>query len=152
MRFTRDAFPFIYDENVELEIGKANQLKSGNDIAIIASGEIMDLAIQACNELEELGIEARLLDMHTIKPLDKEAVLKAIRECGPIITIEDHNILNGLGSAVAEVIAEYGKGKLKRIGVRDVFGESGPYEVLLEANGISVKEIVKASKLLLNKC
>lgn len=149
MRFTRDAFPFIYDENVQLEIGKANLLREGNDIAIIACGEIMSVAISACDTLQNEGINARLLDMHTIKPLDEQAVVSAIEECGAIITVEDHNIINGLGSAVSEVIAEYGKGKLKRIGIRDRFGESGPYEELIGANGITVEEIVKWAKQLL---
>ena len=149
MRFTRDAFPFIYDENIQLEIGKANLLKDGNDIAIIASGEIMSVAINACEALKKEGINARLLDMHTIKPLDEQVVVKAINECGALITVEDHNILNGLGSAVSEVLAEYGKGKLKRIGIRDKFGESGHYEELLAANGITVEEIVKSAKELL---
>ena len=81
--------------------------------------------------------------MHTIKPLDREAVVKAIHETGRIVTIEDHNILNGLGSAVAEVMAEEGKGKLKRMGVQDRFGESGPYELLLADNGVSVAEVKK---------
>jgi transketolase len=149
MRFTRDAFPFIYDENIQLEIGKANLLKEGNDIAVIASGEIMSVAINACEALKKEGIDARLLDMHTIKPLDERAVVEAIEECGALITVEDHNIINGLGSAVAEVMAEYGKGRLKRIGVRDKFGESGPYEELLASNGITVDEIVKSAKELL---
>lgn len=149
MRFTRDAFPFIYDENVELEIGKANQLVEGNDIAIIATGEIMGVAIKACEALKSEGINARLLDMHTIKPLDETAVLKAIEDCGAIITVEDHNILNGLGSAVSEVIAEHGKGKLKRIGISDKFGESAPYEELLKINGITVEEILKSAKELI---
>jgi transketolase len=87
--------------------------------------------------------------MHTIKPLDEEAVIKAINECGTLITVEDHNILNGLGSAVSEVLAEYGKGKLKRIGIKDKFGESGPYDKLLVANGITVEEILKSAKALL---
>jgi len=151
MRFTRDPIPYIYDESVELEIGKANVLKEGNDIAIIASGDIMDFAVKAVEGLQDLGISARLLDMHTIKPLDVAAVIDAINLCGSIITIEDHNIMNGLGSAVSEVIAEYGKGKLKRMGVQDRFGESGPYEKLLEINGVTVANIIENAKALLNR-
>ncbi len=151
MRFTRDPIPYIYDESVELEIGKANVLKEGNEIAIIASGDIMDFAVKAVEGLQDLGITARLLDMHTIKPLDVAAVIDAIDSCGSIITIEDHNIMNGLGSAVSEVIAEYGKGKLKRMGVQDRFGESGPYEKLLEINGVTVADIIENAKALLNR-
>ncbi|NCB02148.1 MAG: hypothetical protein EOM67_08280 [Spirochaetia bacterium] len=99
--------------------------------------------------LEKEGIHTRLIDMHTIKPLDKDTVLKAIDECKHIITIEDHNIINGLGSAVAEVIAEEGRGKLVRMGVRDHFGESGPYHQLLEANGITTASIVEQVKKIL---
>lgn len=146
MRFTRDAFPFIYDENSSFEIGKANILIEGTDIAIIASGDIMSYAVKACEGLGKEGINARLLDMHTIKPLDIEAVISAIDECGSIITIEDHTIINGLGSAVAEVIAEYGKGHLKRMGVNDQFGESGPYDVLLAVNGVTVDNIIENAK------
>lgn len=142
MRFTRDAFPFVYSENDEFEIGKAVELREGNDAAMIVNGDVMALALFAHKKLENMGYRVRLLDMHTIKPLDEEAVNKAIDECGVILTLEDHNILNGLGSAVAEVISERGKGKLKRMGVQDQFGESGPYLDLLELNGVSVDAIV----------
>ena len=151
MRFTRDAFPFIYESGVELTIGKANMLRGGRDAAIIATGDIMDYALKAAEALKAEGINVRLLDMHTIKPLDTEAVISAIEDCGKIVTVEDHNIINGLGSAVAEVMAEYGKGKLKRMGIQDQFGESGPYADLLAKNGVSVDFIVREVKTLLNK-
>ncbi len=149
MRFTRDPIPYIYEGIPELEIGKAHQLHDGNDVAIIANGDIMSFPYEAVKILEKEGIHTRLIDMHTIKPLDVQAVKNAIKECHNIITIEDHNIINGLGSAVAEVIAEYGKGKLIRMGVQDVFGESGPYIQLLEANGVTVDAIVANVKKLL---
>ena len=149
MRFTRDAFPFIYDANAQLEIGKANILREGKDIAIIASGDIMSFALKAADELKGKGIGVRVIDMHTIKPLDRDAVISAVNDCGRIITIEDHNIINGLGSAVAELMAEMGKGRLKRMGIQDQFGESGPYEKLLEANGVSAQFIVEEAKKLL---
>jgi transketolase len=149
MRFTRDAFPFIYEPNAKLEIGKASILREGKDAAIIAAGDIMSFALAAVDKLKSQGIEVRLIDMHTVKPLDKDAVISAIQDCGNIVTVEDHNIINGLGSAVSEVIAEYGKGKLKRMGVQDRFGESGPYEKLLEANGVSAEFIIQeVTKLL----
>jgi transketolase len=151
MRFTRDAFPFIYEADAKLEIGKAHVLREGKDAALIASGDVMSFALKAADSLKEQGISVRVLDMHTIKPLDKEAVISAVDDCGVIITVEDHNILNGLGSAVAEVIAEYGKGRLKRMGVQDRFGESGPYEKLLEANGVSPDLIVQEIKKILSK-
>lgn len=148
LRFTRDAVPVIYDENEEFIIGKAKKLKTGKDIAIIANGDTVYLALEAVTRLEEQGISATLLDMHTIKPLDKEAVLECL-EIGNIVTVEDHNILNGLGSAVCEVAAEEGMGRVKRIGVQDRFGESAPYEKLLEINGITIENIVATAKEML---
>ncbi|QEN08141.1 transketolase family protein [Oceanispirochaeta crateris] len=150
LRFTRDAIPYIYDENASFKIGKAVQLKEGKDVAIIANGDILSRAVAAAEELEAEGISVRLLDMHTIKPLDVEAVKKCIDEIGFIVTVEDHNILNGLGSAVCEVVAEMGSGRVKRIGIQDQFGESAPYEYLLEKNGISVKNIVASAKDLIH--
>ena len=149
LRFTRDKVPVIYDENTEFVIGKANQIRDGKDVAIIANGDTVRLAIQAAEELEAQGITARVLDMHTIKPLDVEAVQSCIDEIGAIITVEDHNIMNGLGSAVCEVAAEAGKGKVKRIGIQDQFGQSAPYERLLEMNGVTVENIVAQAKTLI---
>ena len=146
LRFTRDAIPQIYDEDAEFGIGKANQLKEGKDVAIIANGDTVRLALDAAKELEAKGITARVLDMHTIKPLDTEAVTACINEIGKVITVEDHNILNGLGSAVCEVAAEMGKGIVKRIGVQDQYGQSAPYERLLAMNGITVENIVKTAE------
>lgn len=146
LRFTRDAIPQIYDEDAEFVIGKANQLKEGKDVAIIANGDTVRLALDAAKELEAKGITARVLDMHTIKPLDTEVVTACINEIGKVITVEDHNILNGLGSAVCEVAAEMGKGIVKRIGVQDQYGQSAPYERLLAMNGITVENIVKTAE------
>ena len=149
LRFTRDNVPCIYDENDTFTIGKAKHLRDGKDVAILANGDTVWMALAAAEELEKEGITARVLDVHTIKPLDVQAVTSCVEDIGKLITVEDHNILNGLGSAVAEVIAEMGKGKLKRIGVQDQFGQSAPYERLLEMNGITVENIVRQAKLLL---
>ncbi|MBQ2564095.1 MAG: transketolase family protein [Oscillospiraceae bacterium] len=149
LRFTRDKVPVIYDENTEFVIGKANRIRDGKDVAIIANGDTVRLAIQAAEELEAQGITARVLDMHTIKPLDVEAVQACIDDIGAIVTVEDHNIMNGLGSAVCEVAAEAGKGKVKRIGIQDQFGQSAPYERLLEMNGVTVENIVAQAKTLI---
>ena len=146
LRFTRDAIPQIYDEDAEFVIGKANQLKEGKDVAIIANGDTVRLALDAAKELEAKGITARVLDMHTVKPLDTEAVTACINEIGKVITVEDHDILKGLGSAVCEVAAEMGKGVVKRIGVQDQYGQSAPYERLLAMNGITVENIVKTAE------
>ena len=146
LRFTRDNIPVIYDENTTFEIGKAVKLSEGRDVAIIANGDTVRLGIEAKEALEKEGISVRLLDMHTIKPLDKEAVVACVNDIGKIITVEDHNIINGLGSAVCEVAAEMGKGKVHRIGIQDQFGQSAPYERLLAMNGITVENIIKQVK------
>lgn len=148
LRFTRDTMPFIYDENEEFIIGKAKRLKEGHDIAIIANGDTVYLALEAAKQLESKGISVKLLDMHTIKPLDRDAVVECVN-IGKIITVEDHNIINGLGSAVCEVVAEEGRGKVRRIGVQDQFGQSAPYEKLLELNGITIENIVNTAQELL---
>ena len=142
LRFTRDAIPVIYDENTKFEIGKANLLRDGKDVALIANGDTVCLALEAAEQLAAKGISARVVDMHTIKPLDVGMVKDCIENIGKIITIEDHNILNGLGSAVADIVAESGKAVLRRIGIQDQYGQSAPYERLLEMNGITVENIV----------
>ena len=151
LRFTRDAIPTIYDENEEFEIGKAKQLRDGRDLAIIANGDTVRLAIEAAETLAAQGIEARLLDMHTVKPVDTDAVVAAVMDCDQIITVEDHNIINGLGAAVACVAAEMGRGRVWRLGIQDQFGQSAPYERLLELNGVTVENIVSVACRLTKK-
>ncbi len=145
LRFTRDPVPFMYDEHAEFTIGKAHTYREGSDVVVIANGDTLTIGLRACEMLASKGVSARLLDMHTIKPLDTEAVIKAINDTGKIITVEDHNIINGLGSAVCEVAAGMGKGKVVRIGIRDQFGESAPYEELLAMNGITAEKITEAA-------
>ena len=111
LRFTRDAVPVIYDEDQKFTIGKAVRLRDGKDVAIIAIGDTVRLALDAARELESKGISARVLDMHTLKPLDNEAVDACINDIGKIITVEDHNIINGLGSAVCERAARQGRAR-----------------------------------------
>nr|WP_212505695.1 transketolase C-terminal domain-containing protein [Anaerotalea alkaliphila] len=151
LRFTRDAVPVIYDEDQEFEIGKAVKISEGKDIAIIANGDTVRLGLEAKNLLEAEGVGVTLLDMHTIKPLDVDAVLEAAAKTGRIITVEDHNIINGLGSAVCEVVSEEANAKVKRIGVQDQFGMSAPYERLLAMNGITVENIVATAKEMLGR-
>ena len=146
LRFTRDPIAVLYDDNVELQLGKAHQIQDGKDIAIIANGDTVRLAIEAGKKLQAEGISARIIDMHTIKPLDTEVVKDCLETIGKVITVEDHNIINGLGSAVCEVAAELGKGQVKRMGIQDRFGESAPYEHLLAKNGVSVDHIVETAK------
>lgn len=149
LRFTRDAVPVIYDDDAEFVIGRANKLRDGEQVAIIAIGDTVRLALEAADRLAAEGISARVLDMHTLKPLDTDAVAACINDIGRIVTIEDHNILNGLGSAVCECVAEAGRGVVRRIGVQDQFGGSAPYERLLEINGICVDNIVVQTKSML---
>lgn len=146
LRFTRDPIAVLYDDDVELQLGKAHQIQDGKDIAIIANGDTVRLAIEAGKKLQAKGISARVIDMHTIKPLDTDVVKDCLETIGKVITVEDHNIINGLGSAVCEVAAELGKGKVKRMGIQDRFGESAPYEHLLAKNGVSVDHIVETAK------
>jgi transketolase len=149
IRFTRDEMPLYYSDDEEFEIGKGKFLKRGKDISIIATGDMLHQALEAAEQLEKDGISIELVDMHTIKPLDNDIINEAIDNTGKIITVEDHNILNGLGSAVAEVIAERGKGILRRIAIKDVFAESGPYFELLRKYEIDSGFIVKTAKELL---
>lgn len=146
LRFTRDAVPVIYGEEEEFTIGKAKRLREGTDVAILANGDTLCLALEAAELLEQDGISARVLDFHTIKPLDVDAVNQCLEEIGRLITVEDHNILNGLGSAVAEVAAERGQGILRRVGVQDQFGMSAPYERLLARNGITAGHIAELAR------
>ena len=151
LRFTRDAIPVIYDENDTFEIGKANQLRDGSDVAIIANGDTVRLALEAAETLAAAGISVRVLDMHTIKPLDVEAVHACVADIGKIITVEDHNILNGLGSAVADVVAESNGARLRRVGIQDQFGMSAPYDRLLAMNGVTTEHIVELAHSLCGK-
>ncbi len=148
LRFTRDAVPFIYDEDEEFVIGKAKVLREGTDVAIIANGDTLRLGIAAADLLQADGVSVRLVDMHTIKPIDRAEVLESIKT-GRIVTVEDHNIINGLGSAVSEIVAEQGGAKVRRVGVQDQFGQSATYEELLEMNGITVENIVAQARQLL---
>lgn len=136
----------VYDETVKFEIGKGIQLSDGNDVSIIATGLMVQEAVKAKDILETEGIQVRLIDMHTIKPLDKDLVLKAARETGAIVTCEEHNIIGGLGSAVAETVTEEAPCIVKRVGVRDVFGKSGTPAALLQMYGMTFTDIVKAAK------
>lgn len=151
LRFTRDPIEAVYEDDVSLTIGKANQLMDGVDLTLIANGDTVCIAVDAARQLQKDGASVRVLDMHTIKPLDVQAVNAAISDTGRIITVEDHNIINGLGSAVAEIIAERGEGKLKRIGVQDAFGESAPYEELLKKNGITAEQIILEARRLMKQ-
>lgn len=149
VRLGRMAVNTINDENTyKFEIGKGVEIKEGNDVTIIATGIMVDEAIAASEELAKDGISARVINIHTLKPIDKEIIIKAAKETGAIVTAEEHSIIGGLGSAVCEVLAEECPVPVKRIGVRDTFGESGKPNELLEKYGLKAKNIVDAVKAL----
>lgn len=150
MRFSRLATPvFNNPETYKFEIGKAITMREGKDVAIIAAGLPVASAMEAAEKLAAEGIEARVIDMHTIKPLDEEAVLRAAKEIGKIVTVEEHSVIGGLGSAVAEVIAEQCPAKLKRVGIYDRYTESGPAEALIHHYGLDGEGVYNAVKAFL---
>ncbi|MEW5803610.1 MAG: transketolase family protein [bacterium] len=146
VRLSRCKFPVVFDSHYRFQKGKAALLEDGSDATVIAIGIMINRAIQALEILKKEGIHARLLNMSTIKPIDQEAILAAARETGAIVTAEEHSIIGGLGSAVAEVISEHWPVPLKRIGVRDCFGISGDAEKLLTHYGLTAEAIVQAVK------
>ena len=150
MRFSRLATPvFNNPETYKFEIGKAITMREGKDVTIIAAGLPVASAMEAAEKLAAEGIEARVIDMHTIKPLDEAAVLRAAKEIGKIVTVEEHSVIGGLGSAVAEVLAEQCPAKLKRVGVYDRYTESGPAEALIHHYGLDGEGVYSAVKAFL---
>ena len=147
LRFGRLAVPVFHDEaNFKFEIGKGEVLQEGSDVAIIANGLLVNEAIEAGKALAEAGISARVINLCTIKPLDEELVLKAARECGKIITCEEHSTIGGLGEAVCALLSEKCPTPVRRIGVNDEFGHSGPAAALLKQFGLSAEHIVEVAK------
>ena len=147
LRFGRLAVPVFHDEsNFKFEIGKGEVLQEGTDVAIIANGLLVNEAIEAGKALAEAGISARVINLCTIKPLDEELVLKAARECGKIITCEEHSTIGGLGEAVCALLSEKCPTPVRRIGVNDEFGHSGPAAALLKQFGLSAEHIVDTAR------
>lgn len=141
IRLGRSPIPVFHDENYAFEIGKAETLIEGKDVAIIANGIMVYEAMKAAELLKEKGISAEVINMPTIKPLDKEAILAAAKKCGRIVTVEEHNVYGGLGEAVAGVVAEKYPVPVHKMGVKDVFGKSGKAEEVLEDYGLTDKDI-----------
>ena len=147
LRFGRLAVPVFHDpDNYHFEIGKGEQLTEGSDVAIIATGLEVNEALIAAEQLKNEGIQARVINLCTIKPLDEELVVKAAKECGAVVTCEEHSILGGLGEAVAAVLGEQCPIPMRRVGVKDVFGHSGPAWELLEQFGLRSDAIIAAVK------
>lgn len=150
LRLGTNKEPEIYDNDYLFKIGKGVTLKDGKDITLIGTGSILKDILDAANKLQQEGITARVINIHTLKPIDKELIIKAIEETKKIITIEDHSVIGGLGSAVAEIIAESGKGIVfKRIGLHDFSKGYGSYTQVKEINGIDIGKIIDSVKMLL---
>jgi transketolase len=146
IRFGRAATPVIHDENYEFKIGKGEVLREGKDVLIIATGIMVAKALEAAETLSKDNIEATVVNIASIKPLDTELIVSLAKNIGKVITAEEHSIIGGLGSAVAEVLSEEYPAKLKRIGIKDVFGQSGTPDLLLKHYGLTPEAIVEAAK------
>ena len=147
MRFGRAAVPVINDNpDYKFEFGKGIVLREGKDVAIIANGLCVASALEAAEKLAAEGVEAKVINMHTIKPLDEELVLAAAKECGKVVTVEEHSIIGGLGGAVCECLAEKCPTPVKRIGINDVFGESGSAGALLAKYGLDGEGVYASVK------
>ena len=152
LRFGRLAVPVFHDEaNYHFEIGKGEQLTEGNDIAIVATGLMVNEARKAAETLAAEGIHARVINIHTIKPLDEDIILKAAKECGKIVTAEEHNVIGGLGEAVCSLLSEKLPTPVRRVGVQDKFGCSGPAWDLLKEYSLDAATICKTAKEMLGR-
>lgn len=146
VRLGRSGIPVIYDEAESIEIGRAKVIKEGKDVTIFATGIMVDSAIKAGKILEESGIDAEIIDIHTIKPIDKEAIIASAKKTGKVVTAEEHSIIGGLGSAVAEVLSQNLPTKMAFVGQQDTFGESGKPDELRKKYGMTEEDIVNAVK------
>ena len=145
LRFTRDPVPVIYGKDMDFKIGRAIKLKEGKDVTIVSLGDMAWSSLQAAEVLEKDGISAEVIDMPTVKPVDEDAIIISARKTGAVVTIEDHQITGGLGSAVAEVLAENYPVPVKRIGLKNTFAQSGEYELLLKKYGLGIDDIIEAA-------
>lgn len=148
VRLGRASVPVLYDGDHQFQLGKAEMLRDGSDVTVIATGIMVSAAVEAAESLAEEGISVRVLDMHTIKPLDEEAVIKAAKETGKIVTAEEHSVIGGLGSAVAETVVRNCPVPVEMVGQKDVFGESGKPDELLKKYGMTAGDVVEAVKKL----
>ena len=146
LRLGRVPTPILTDETTPFELGRANVMRPGDDVAIVSIGAMLELALRAAEELDRDGIEARVIDMHTLKPLDRAALDAAAAECGALVTVEEHTIVGGLGGAVAEYLAGTRPTRVEMVGIRDTFGESGTPDALLRKYGITVEAVVAAAR------
>ena len=146
VRLGRAAVPVYYKEEDDIVLGRGNQIRDGKDVSIIATGIMVPDAVEAAQKLAEEGIDARVIDIHTIKPIDEEIIIKAAKDTGAIVTAEEHSVIGGLGEAVAQVVVKNCPVKMAMVGQQDVFGESGKPDELREKYGMTAEDIVKAVK------
>ncbi len=146
MRFGRLAVPVVFDDDYKFEVGKGVELREGNDVTVIATGLMVKEALEAYDLLKEEGINARIINMATIKPIDREIIIKAAKETGAIVTAEEHSVIGGLGGAVSEVVCEECPVPVIKLGVYDTFGHSGPAPKLLDEFGLRAVNIVEKAK------
>ncbi len=146
LRLSRLATPVIYNEDQKFEIGKAIQIGDGTDATIFATGVTVSEALKAQEQLKEKGIDVRVVDIHTIKPIDRDIIIKCAKETKKLISIEDHNVVGGLGSAISEVLTDESPTKLIRLGINDTFGKSGNAVELMEYFGITAEKIIEIVK------
>ncbi len=144
IRLGRAAVPVFYEEKDELTLGKGNQLRPGRDVTVIATGIMVASAMEAASQMAEEGIDVRVIDIHTLKPLDEDIIVKAAQETGKIVTAEEHSVIGGLGGAVAEVTARKCPCRIAMVGQHDTFGESGNPDELREKYGMTAADIVNA--------
>ena len=144
-RLNRNEVPVLFDDSYQPRIGRAEALRAGDDVGLIGTGLMVSRCLEAADTLASEGIQARVLEVHTIKPLDTDSVLRAARETGALVTAEEHSTIGGLGSAVAEAVTDASPVPVKRVGIADRFAESGPYLELLDRYGMSVGDIVTAA-------
>ena len=152
VRLTRSASPVVYEGGFEYKLGVANVLQDGGDVAVIACGIMVAEALKAAESLKAKGVSATVVDLHTIKPIDEDTIVKVAQRCGRVVTVEEHNVMGGMGSAVAEVLGEKHPTPMKRVGVMDTFGESGEASELLQKYGLTSANIEQtASSLIQSK-
>ena len=146
IRLGRPKLPIVYTEGRSFELGKADQLRDGSDVTLIACGLMVEPTLMAADALSDQGISARVLNMATLKPLDESAVVQAAAETGAIVCAEEHNVIGGLGSAVARTLALHRPTPMQQVGINDTFGQSGPWQALLKEYGLTSESVVEAAK------
>ncbi len=146
IRLSRPNVPTVHASTADLQVGKAKVLREGSDVTLVGCGIMVNESVEAAERLSKEGVSAEVIDSHTVKPLDTQTILKSSQKTGAVVTAEEHNIIGGLGSAVAETLSELNPVKVVRVGVRDTFGESGEHAELMAKYGLTSKEILEAAK------